>query len=408
MAHELNRHTFDAVMVPNYAPGAVIPVRGEGSHIWDQDGRSYIDFAGGIAVNSLGHCHPELVKVLTDQASKLWHLSNVWTNEPALKLAQQLCQMTFADKVYFANSGAEANEAALKLARRYTVDKYSADKHQIIAFDNAFHGRTLFTVSVGGQPKYSEGFGPVPEGISHLPFNDIQALEKAISHHTCAVIMEPIQGEAGILPADPDFIRRARELCNQYNALLIFDEIQTGVGRTGELYAYMRTGVKPDILTTAKALGGGFPIGAMLCTDEVAQAMVVGTHGSTYGGNPLGCRVASRVLELVNDRELLDGVRERHLMFMDGLDELNDRHHLFSDIRGHGLLIGCQLSDQWQGQARNLLVQAQDAGVMVLIAGPDVLRLAPSLIIPPDDIHTGLERLGQAMVQFLHTRKEEA
>ncbi|WP_372830981.1 aspartate aminotransferase family protein [Pontibacterium sp.] len=408
MAHELNRHTFDAVMVPNYAPGAVIPVRGEGSHIWDQDGRSYIDFAGGIAVNSLGHCHPELVKVLTDQANKLWHLSNVWTNEPALKLAQQLCQMTFADKVYFANSGAEANEAALKLARRYSVDKYSADKHQIIAFDNAFHGRTFFTVSVGGQPKYSEGFGPVPEGISHLPFNDIQALEKAISHHTCAVIMEPIQGEAGILPADPDFIRRARELCNQYNALLIFDEIQTGVGRTGELYAYMRTGVKPDILTTAKALGGGFPIGAMLCTDEVAQAMAVGTHGSTYGGNPLGCRVASRVLELVNDRDLLDGVRERHLMFMDGLDELNDRYHLFSDIRGQGLLIGCQLCDQWQGQARNLLVQAQDAGVMVLIAGPDVLRLAPSLIIPPDDIHTGLERLGQAMVQFLHTRTEEA
>jgi len=408
MAHELNRHTFDAVMVPNYAPGAVIPVRGEGSHIWDQDGRSYIDFAGGIAVNSLGHCHPELVKVLTDQANKLWHLSNVWTNEPALKLAQQLCQMTFADKVYFANSGAEANEAALKLARRYAVDKYSADKHQIIAFDNAFHGRTFFTVSVGGQPKYSEGFGPVPEGISHLPFNDIQALEKAISHHTCAVIMEPIQGEAGILPADPDFIRRARELCNQYNALLIFDEIQTGVGRTGELYAYMRTGVKPDILTTAKALGGGFPIGAMLCTDEVAQAMVVGTHGSTYGGNPLGCRVASRVLELVNDRDLLDGVRERHLMFMDGLDELNDRHHLFSDIRGHGLLIGCQLNDQWQGQARDLLVHAQDAGVMVLIAGPDVLRFAPSLIIPPDDIHTGLERLGQAMVQFLHTRTEEA
>ncbi|WP_370276959.1 aspartate aminotransferase family protein [Pontibacterium sp.] len=408
MTHVFNRQTFDEVMMPNYAPSAVIPVRGEGSHLWDQDGRNYIDFAGGIAVNALGHCHPELVKVLTDQAKTLWHLSNVWTNEPALKLAQQLCQLTFADKVYFANSGAEANEAALKAARHWAVETFSADKHEIIAFNNAFHGRTLFTVSTGGQPKYSQGFGPTPGGITHLPYNDIDALDTRISHHTCAVIMEPIQGEAGIIPADHDFVRRARELCDENNALLIFDEIQTGVGRTGELYAYQKLGVTPDILTTAKALGGGFPIGAMLCNDQVASVMGIGTHGSTYGGNPLACSVASKVLDLVNDQKLLDGVRERHLLFMDNLDELNERCHLFHQIRGEGLLIGCELRDRWKGLARDLLVKAQEVGVMVLIAGPNVVRMAPSLIIPPEDIDEGLKRFGIAMAQFREEHSEES
>lgn len=408
MTHVFNRHTFDEVMMPNYAPGAVIPVRGEGSYLWDQDGRSYIDFAGGIAVNALGHCHPELVNVLTDQANTLWHLSNVWTNEPALELAQQLCQLTFADRVYFANSGAEANEAALKASRRWAIATYSADKHEIITFNNAFHGRTLFTVTAGGQPKYSEGFGPTPSGITHLPFNDIDTLNARISHHTCAVMMEPIQGEAGIIPADHDFVRRARELCDENNALLIFDEIQTGVGRTGELYAYKKLGVTPDILTTAKALGGGFPIGAMLCTKQVASVMGVGTHGSTYGGNPLACRVASKVLELISDQELLDGVRERHLLFMDKLDELNERCHLFHEIRGEGLLIGCELRNCWKGKARDLLVQAQDVGVMVLIAGPDVIRLAPSLVIPYEDIEEGLKRFGIAMTQFRDTHSKES
>lgn len=408
MTHVFNRQTFDEVMMPNYAPGAVIPVRGEGSHLWDQDGRCYIDFAGGIAVNALGHCHPELVKVLTDQAHTLWHLSNVWTNEPALELAQQLCELTFADRVYFANSGAEANEAALKTARRWAIETYSADKHEIITFNNAFHGRTLFTVTAGGQPKYSQGFGPTPGGITHLPYNDIDALNTRISRHTCAVMMEPIQGEAGIIPAHHDFVRRTRELCDENNALLIFDEIQTGVGRTGKLFAYQKLGVTPDILTTAKALGGGFPIGAMLCTKQVASVMGVGTHGSTYGGNPLACRVASKVLELVSDQELLDGVRERHLLFMDKLDELNERCHLFHEIRGEGLLIGCELRNCWKGKARDLLIKAQDVGVMVLIAGPDVIRLAPSLVIPHEDIEEGLKRFGIAMTQFRDTHSKES
>jgi succinylornithine transaminase family protein len=400
MNFDIQRDTFDRVMVPNYAPGAVIPVRGEGSHLWDQAGRDYIDFAGGIAVNALGHCHPALVSVLTEQANTLWHLSNVWTNEPAIRLAQQLCALTFAERVYFANSGAEANEAALKLARRYAHDHFGPHKQQIISFHNAFHGRTLFTVTVGGQPKYSEGFGDLPGNISHLPYNDIHALHAAVNDDTCAVIMEPLQGEGGIIPADPDFVGAARELCNRHNALLIFDEIQTGVGRTGDLYAYMGLGIEPDILTTAKALGGGFPIGAMLCRAEVASAFGVGVHGSTYGGNPLACRVAGKVLELISDPALLEGVRQRHRWFHDGLHQLNTRYRLFQDIRGQGLLLGCELKQTWAGRARELLTLAQEEGVMVLIAGPDVIRFAPSLIIPQQDIETGLERFSRALKRF--------
>ncbi len=400
MTQVYNRKTFDEVMVPNYAPGAMIPVRGEGSRVWDQNGREYIDFAGGIAVNALGHCHPALVEVLTDQANTLWHLSNVWTNEPAIQLAQQLCQLTFADKVYFANSGAEANEAALKLARKYAHDHFGAKKHKIISFINAFHGRTLFTVSAGGQAKYREGFEPTVPGIQHLPFNDSDALRAAMDDDVCAVIMEPLQGEGGILPAHPDFARTARELCDKHNALLIFDEIQTGVGRTGELYAYIGLGVEPDILTTAKALGGGFPIGAMLCRDAVAKSFGVGSHGSTYGGNPLACRVASKVLEIISDEKLLFGVQERHRLLVNGLEDLNRRIGLFRQVRGQGLLLGCELQPEYAGRARELLNLAQEQGLMVLIAGPDVLRLAPSLIIPEQDITQGLQRLGTAMEHF--------
>ncbi|MBY4676476.1 aspartate aminotransferase family protein [Marinobacterium arenosum] len=407
MKRPVDRQTFDEVMVPNYAPSDVIPVRGQGSRVWDQYGREYIDFAGGIAVNVLGHCHPVLVDSLCEQAHQLWHLSNVWTNEPALRLAQQLCAATFADRVFFANSGAEANEAALKLARKYAHDHYGPDKHQIIAFSGAFHGRTLFTASVGGQAKYSEGFEPLPGGILHLPYNDIAALEEAISNHTCAVIVEPIQGEAGVLPADPAFLRRARELCDQYHALLIFDEVQTGVGRTGVLYAYMDYGVTPDILTSAKALGGGFPVAAMLTHQEIAAAFTLGSHGSTYGGNPLACRVASRVLELVSDPAVLQGVRERHQWFREGLQEINRELSLFSDIRGKGLLIGCALNSRWQGRARELLNAAQSMGVMLLIAGPDVLRLAPSLIIPQEDVELGLERLKRALALRIAADREE-
>jgi acetylornithine/N-succinyldiaminopimelate aminotransferase len=307
----VNRELFDDVMVPNYAPSAVIPVRGLGSRVWDQQDREFIDFAGGIAVNCLGHCHPALVGALTEQANKIWHLSNVMTNEPALRLATKLTDNTFADKVYFANSGAESNEAALKLARRWALENFGAEKSQIIAFKQGFHGRTFFTVTVGGQAAYSDGFGPKPGDIDHAEYNNLDSLKALMSDKTCAVVMEPLQGEGGIVSPTDEFAKGVRELCNEHNALLIFDEVQTGVGRLGELYAYMGLGVTPDILTTAKALGGGFPIGAMITTTDIAKHLKIGTHGSTYGGNPLACAVAEAAFDTVNTVEVLDGVKAK-------------------------------------------------------------------------------------------------
>lgn len=401
MKRSFTRQTFNDVMVPNYAPEDIIPVRGEGSRLWDQEGNEYIDFAGGIAVNALGHCHPALVNALTEQGNKLWHLSNVWTNEPALLLAEALCAKTFAERVYFASSGAEANEAAFKLARKYAFDHYGPEKHEIISCINSFHGRTLFTVSVGGQTKYREGFEPTPKGISHIPFNDIQSLQNQISDKTCAVVLELIQGEGGIIPIDPDFLLAARTLCSQHNALLIFDEIQTGIGRTGKLFAYQHTPVLPDILTTAKALGGGFPIGAMLCTEEIAASFGIGSHGSTYGGNPLACHIASTVLKLVDTPELLSGVTNRQNIFFDALQRANKKHHIFKEFRGHGLLIGAELLPQYQGKARQFLKTALKEQLMVLVAGLNVVRLAPSLIIPEADITEGMERFTLTMERFI-------
>ncbi|TNC79670.1 MAG: aspartate aminotransferase family protein [Oleiphilus sp.] len=397
----VSRELFDQVMVPNYAPGKVIPVRGQGARVWDQQDKEYIDFAGGIAVSALGHTHPALVQALTEQAGKLWHLSNVFTNEPALRLAKKLVDATFAERVFFANSGGEANEAAFKLARRYAWDHFGPDKHEIISFKDSFHGRTLFTVTVGGQAKYTEGFEPVPGGIHHAQYNDIESLRALISDKTCAVVLEPIQGEGGIHPADHGFLSEVRALCDQHKALLVFDEIQTGVGRTGSLYAYMNSGVVPDILTTAKALGGGFPIGAMLATEQVAKSLAVGTHGSTYGGNPLGCHVAEVLLDIVDTPEVLNGVREKSQRLKAGLQALNSQYGVFDDIRGEGLLIGCEVNETFKGKARLFLGAALEQGLMVLVAGPDVVRFAPSLIIPDEDIDEGLKRFGKSIEAVL-------
>jgi succinylornithine transaminase family protein len=405
MSHEQHpgRDVFDKVMVPNYAPASMIPVKGSGSRVWDQGGKEYIDFAGGIAVSALGHTHPRLVKALQEQSEKIWHLSNVLTNEPALRLASLLTEKTFADKVFFANSGAEANEAAFKLVRKYAFDKIGPEKHEIISFYGSFHGRTLFTVSVGGQAKYTEGFEPVPGGISHATFNDLASVEALISDKTCAIVVEPVQGEGGIKPADPDFLKGLRALCDKHGALLVFDEIQTGVGRSGELYAYQKYGVTPDILTTAKSLGGGFPIGAMLTTDEVATSFGVGTHGSTYGGNPLACAVAEALLLELYESKVIEGVAGKHQKLVNGLNAMQDTYGVFKDVRGMGLLLGCEMADEYQGKARDLMQIAADKGLMVLIAGPDVLRLAPSLIISDRDITEGLGLLEEAIEEFLNT-----
>ncbi|MGR2680367.1 aspartate aminotransferase family protein [Chromobacterium haemolyticum] len=400
MSNTVTRADFDQVMVPNYGPAGFIPVKGLGSRVWDQSGREFIDFAGGIAVNSLGHCHPQLVAALTEQASKLWHVSNVFTNEPALKLGKLLTETTFAERVFFCNSGAEANEAAFKLARKYGSDHFGPEKNQILACKNSFHGRTLFTVSVGGQPKYTEGFGPVPGGIAHFEYNDIESLKAAISDQTCAVVIEPIQGEGGVMPADKAFLQAARELCDQHNALLVFDEVQSGVGRTGSLFAYQEYGVTPDILSSAKGIGGGFPIGAMLTTEKVAKSFGIGTHGSTYGGNPLACAVAHKVLELVNEPAVLDGVRAKHQRFVDGLNAINAKYQVFKTVRGMGLLLGCVLTDAYAGRAKEFLKAAEKQGLMLLVAGLSVVRLAPSLVIEDKDIDEGLARFEAAIAEL--------
>ncbi len=396
MQQSVSRENFDQWMVPTYAPASFVPVRAEGSTLWDQDNKDYIDFAGGIAVNALGHAHPELQQALQQQAARLWHTGNGYTNEPILRLAKQLIDATFAERVFFCNSGAEANEAALKLARKYAHDRFGAQKSGIVAFNNAFHGRTLFTVSAGGQPAYSQDFAPLPQAISHAVFNDLASAAALINDETCAVIVEPIQGEGGVVPAEPAFLRGLRELCDKHQALLIFDEVQTGVGRTGSLYAYMHYGVIPDVLSTAKALGGGFPIGAMLTTEKLAASMGVGSHGTTYGGNPLAGAVAGKVVELINHPTVMDGVGTRHRWFIKGLNEINERLHLFSEIRGMGLLIGCVLNDDFRGKAKQFNLAAAQEGVMVLIAGPNVVRFAPSLVISEQEVRLGLERFARA------------
>lgn len=401
MSYIPSRADFDRYMVPNYSPQQVIPVRGEGSRLWDQEGREYIDFAGGIAVNSLGHCHPVLVQALADQGSTLWHLSNVYTNEPALRLAKALVERTFANKVYFCSSGGEANEAALKLARRWAHDNFGVHKQRIVSFSRSFHGRTFFTVSVGGQPQYSQGFGPVPGGIVHGEFNDLDSVRNLIDDDTCAVVVEPIQGEGGITPATRAFLQGLRDLCDTHDALLVYDEVQTGVGRTGSLYAYMEYGIEPDILTSAKGLGGGFPIGAMLTTDRVAPALAMGTHGSTYGGNPLACAVALAVVEHIDTPEVLGGVKRRYELFCEHLEAINRKHGVFKEIRGMGLLVGAEMTPEYEGRAKDILPLAIEEGLMALVAGPNVLRMAPSLVIPEADIAEGMARLERAIARLV-------
>ncbi|WP_306523907.1 aspartate aminotransferase family protein [Rheinheimera sp.] len=397
----VTRALFDEVMVPNYAPANLIPVRGLGSRVWDQQDKEYVDFAGGIAVNCLGHCHPALVNALTTQANKLWHLSNVMTNEPALRLAKKLVDSTFAEKVYFANSGAEANEGALKLARRWALDLHGEQKQDIISFGKSFHGRTFFTVTVGGQAAYSDGFGPKPGAVYHAEYNNLDSLKALISDNTCAVIMEPIQGEGGIIPATAEFIQGVRELCDKHNALLIFDEVQTGVGRTGHLYAYMQYGVTPDILTSAKSLGGGFPIGAMLTTTAIAAHLKVGTHGSTYGGNPLACAVAEAALDTINTPQVLAAVVAKEALFRAELSRINAKYDVFSEVRGQGMLLGAALSEKFKGRSRDFLLASAEQGLFVLMAGYDVVRFAPSLVIPDADIIEGMARFERAVAKVV-------
>lgn len=387
-------------LTPNFSFAPMIPARALGSRVWDEDGREYIDFSGGIAVNALGHCHPELVAALTEQAQKLWHISNIYTTRPAQELARKLVENSFADKVFFCNSGAEANEAALKLARKFARDRFGEGKSEIISCVNSFHGRTLFTVSVGGQPKYSKDYAPLPQGITHVPYNDIAALEAAVGSQTCAVIIEPIQGESGVLPAEQEYLQAARRLCDEHGALLILDEVQTGMGHTGKLFAYEHYDIRPDIVSTAKALGCGFPIGAMLTTDEIAPSFGPGTHGSTFGGNPLACAVGSRAFDIINAPETLAHVEAQGQKLQAALRALGKKTGVFKQVRGMGLLIGCLLADEYAGRASEITAAALEHGLMVLVAGANVVRLAPSLLLSDEDREEGLKRLEATLMQW--------
>ena len=384
---------------PNYKPFSLIPQKAKGVWVYDEKGKDFLDLTGGIAVNCLGHCNPEIIEVLKEQANLVWHTSNYFVNEPAMKLAEKLVSLTFADKVFFANSGSEANEAALKLARLYASKNFGEDKNLIHSFQNSFHGRSLFTVTAGGTDSYKTGFGPLPPAISHTDFNDIKALENAMSEKSCAVILEPIQGEGGIHFMDLQFIKKVRELCNQYKACLIFDEIQTGVGRTGSFYAYQEWAIEPDILTTAKALGGGFPISAMLCREYLAEVFQAGTHGSTFGGNPLACAVATKVVDIVSEKKFLQGVKNSSKIFFQELTKLQEKYSLFTSIRGLGLMIGAELKPQYS--IKKLLPLALEQGVLVLLAGDNVLRLLPSLNISESEIEESFRRLEKSIQIFL-------
>jgi succinylornithine aminotransferase len=378
----VSRQTFDEVLVPTYAPANMVPVRAAGLDLWDQTGKHYLDFTSGIAVTSLGHCNPVLVEAITKQVNTLWHLGNGYTNEPVLRLALALTEATFAERAFFCNSGAEANEGALKLARKYAHTKFGPTKSRIISCLSSFHGRTLFTVSVGGQPKYTEGFEPLPQEINHIPYNDIEAARAAIGDDVCAVIVEPIQGEGGVIPGDVAYLKALREFCDKVGALLIFDEVQSGVGRTGHLFAYMDKGVTPDILTSAKALGNGYPIGAMLTTHEIGAHFGVGSHGTTYGGNPLAATVALKVIETINTPAFLARVKEASSKIVANLEQLvQDYSSVFGGVRGSGLLLGLPLAAAFKGRAKDITKACEAEGLMLLIAGPDVVRLAPALVV---------------------------
>ena len=389
--------------LPVYRPREVILERGQGARVWDREGKDYIDLSAGIAVCGLGHNDPDLVAALVEQAGKLWHTSNVFYSEPPLRLAEELVTASrFATRVFLCNSGAEANEAAIKLIRKWaTAQGRAPDKRVIVTFRGSFHGRTLATVTATAQPKYQEGYEPLPGGFRYVDFNDIAQLEAAMSAgDVAAVLVEPIQGEGGVMPAAHGFLRKVRELCDDHGALLALDEIQCGMGRTGSLFAHWQEGVAPDIVTLAKALGGGFPIGAMLAGPKVAEVMQFGAHGTTFGGNPLAAAVARVALRKLGSDEIAANVARQSQALRDGLASLDAEFGLFSEVRGRGLMLGAVLKPEYAGRAGEILDHAAAQGLLMLQAGPDVLRFVPSLNISDEEVAEGLLRLRNAIANF--------
>lgn len=388
-------------MFPCYTPMNMVIKKAHGSYVFDNEGNKYVDLTSGIAVNCLGHTPDGVQKVIKKTCKNLIHVSNIFCNEYTLSLAKKLTSLTGYDKVFFVNSGAEANETALKLARRVAFDDYGAEKNEIISFVNSFHGRTFFSVTVGGQESYSDGFGPKPAAITHIPYNDIATFEKTISDKTCAVILEPIQGEGGIIKADDAFLVKVRDLCDKFHAALIFDEVQTGVARSGTLYAYEQTPVKPDILTSAKGLASGLPIGAVLTYDNFAKHFVPGTHGSTFGGNALACSVGCYVLDKVSDKKFLENVKATSEYIKASIKKLDEKHHVFDDVRGEGLLMGLVLNKKYSGKSGALQKECFKYKLLTLTAHGDVLRLAPALNIKKSVVDEAMKLLDKSLTDFV-------
>ncbi|HHB75376.1 MAG TPA: aspartate aminotransferase family protein [Desulfobulbus sp.] len=387
----------DQVFLGTYSRFPAAMVKGRGCRLWDDDGREYLDFLAGIAVCSLGHCHPAVTRAVCGQAEELMHVSNLFHTKPQIRLAELLCANTFADKVFMANSGAEANEAAIKLARIHG----GAGRYEIISLSGSFHGRTLATVAATGQPKFHQGFEPLPEGFVHAGFGDPSEVEQLINEKTCAILCEPVQGESGVRPLDRDYLQAIRAMCDEWGLLLIFDEVQTGMGRTGSLFAYEQLDVVPDIMTAAKALGNGLPIGAMLTTDEIAASFGVGTHASTFGGNPVAAAAAVAVMETMLAPGFFDGVGERSRYFIGRLEELAARFpDLATGVRGRGMLIGLVLTENGRQHGAEIVGRLFERGVLINFAGMRVLRFIPPLTVDREEIDQLVEHLEQVLAEF--------
>jgi acetylornithine/N-succinyldiaminopimelate aminotransferase len=392
-------------LLPTYIRADLAFERGEGAWLTATNGERYLDFGSGVAVNALGHAHPKLVEAITDQAQKVWHVSNLFQIPQAERLAARLCEASFADKVFFANSGAEALECVIKTARKYHAVSGHPEKFRIITFEGAFHGRTLATLAAGGQKKYLEGFGPVVEGFDQVPFGDLDAVKAAIGVNTAAILIEPIMGEGGVRVVPSHFLKALRELCDRHGLLLAYDEVQTGMGRTGELFAYQRAGVAPDIMGLAKGLGGGFPIGACLATAEAAKGMTAGTHGSTFGGNPLGTAVGNAVLDVLLSPGFLDNVKRTSLLLKQRLAEIKDRYPtVISDIRGEGLLLGLQAVVP----NGDLVAEFRSEKLLTIAAGDNVVRLLPPLIIGEADVAEAMGMIDRACARIARSKAASA
>ncbi|MEE2903110.1 MAG: aspartate aminotransferase family protein [Myxococcota bacterium] len=375
---------------PNYRPAPLLLERGEGVHIFDAEGNQFLDMISGIAVSALGHNHPKLVSAIVEQTKKILHTSNLYLNQPSIELAELMCASGFFDGVYFCNSGAEANEAAIKLARKYAHDRGHKDRNEIVSFLGSFHGRTFAALTATAQPKYHIGFQPLPEGFRYLPFDDVSVLEEGITERTAGVIIEPMQGEGGVRVPTPGFLKSIRDRCDEVGAVLIFDEVQVGVGRTGHVFAHQFENVEPDIMTLAKGIGAGLPLGAMVATNAVGSSLSYGSHATTYGGNPVACVAGKVVFEALNEPAFLENVAARGEQLMAGLRQINEKYECFQEVRGRGLLIGAELKPELHFDAKALVGECRERGILSHIAGLQVFRLAPPLILEESHVDTAL------------------